>query len=214
MEGVEPNENEIVQEFEGLGTITAEMHQFTKGWTLPPQFDRLVWNFETILGRTPHWGRWQNGKGVDEPGIRLLSRTADAIGQNLTVYGDGPDKFGLIHADMRLANLVVHESTTSIIDFDDCGFSWYMYDLAAALSFIEHRSDVEEAIERWIDGYQQVAPLTTADIGIIPTMVMMRRILLVAWLGSHPTAELAHDLGIPFTEATYSLAERYLNRHA
>ncbi len=216
LDGEEPAADAIVQEFGRLGTVTAKMHRFTRTWTPPRTFDRMVWNYETILGDSPHWGRWQDGQGVEEPGAELLARTAEVIRGHLDRYGVGPDRFGLIHADMRLANLIVGtdaSSRTNVIDFDDCGFSWYMYDLAAALSFIEDRSDVEDAVDQWIEGYQQVMPLGAADIAIIPTMIMMRRILLVAWLGSHPSADLASELGRPFTEVTYTLAERYLSAH-
>ena len=39
---------------------------------------------------------------------------------------------------MRLANLLVDGRDVSVIDFDDCGFGWFMYDLGSSVSFIEH----------------------------------------------------------------------------
>ncbi len=213
LEGEEPPEDAIVREFDQLGEVTARMHQFSRSWTPPGGFDRLTWDFDTTLGSKPHWGRWRDGRGVDAEAGVILGSTVGAIERRLADYGKDASRFGLVHADMRLANLIVTPTDTRVIDFDDCGFSWYMYDLASALSFIEDRSDIGEAIDRWRTGYQRVATLDAEDIAIIPTMIMLRRMLLVAWLGSHPTADLAADLSAPFTETTCVLAEAYLNRH-
>jgi hypothetical protein len=44
---------------------------------------------------------------------------------------------------------------------------------------------------------------------------MLRRLLLVAWIGSHHQfATEAAELGAGFTEGTCTLAERYLSTHA
>jgi len=212
LQGAEPAEDAIIEHFAEVGAISARMHRFSRAWTPPVGFDRPTWNFDTMLGSTPRWGRWQDGHDVDGPTMSLFARTVETIRQRLDQYGTNQGRFGLIHADMRLANLLVTAATTSVIDFDDCGFGWYMYDLAAALSFIEDRSDVGEAVEQWITGYREIAPLADVDIDIIPTMIMMRRLLLVAWLGSRPTADVGPDRRGSFTETTCALADRYL-RH-
>jgi Ser/Thr protein kinase RdoA (MazF antagonist) len=69
----------------------------------------------------------------------------------------------LVHADLRLANLLVDGDRITVIDFEDCGLSWYLYDLACALTFNEGRPDVPELIGLWVDGYRQVEPLSTED---------------------------------------------------
>ena len=56
--------------------------------------------------------------------------------QRLHAYGTDIDRFGLIHADMRLGNLLVDGERVTLLDFDDCGFGWFLYDLAASLSLL------------------------------------------------------------------------------
>jgi Ser/Thr protein kinase RdoA (MazF antagonist) len=99
-----------------------------------------------------------------------------------------------------------------VIDFDDCGFSWYLYDLGTALSFIEHRPDVPELVESWLRGYHRVATLSAEERQEIPTFIMLRRLLLVAWIGSHAETDLAKSLGEPYTEGSCGLAETYLSK--
>ena len=46
----------------------------------------------------------------------------------------------------------------------------------------------------------------------IPTFVMLRRLLLVAWIGSHAETELAQSLGSSYTDQTVALCSAYLRR--
>ena len=46
----------------------------------------------------------------------------------------------------------------------------------------------------------------------IPTFIMLRRLLLVAWIGSHAETELAQSLGEPYTEGSCHLAAAYLSK--
>jgi hypothetical protein len=41
---------------------------------------------------------------------------------------------------------------------------------------------------------------------------MFRRMLLIAWIGSHSETDLAQSMGVPYTNDTVALAEDYLKR--
>lgn len=212
--GAEPGiGDDLVGPFESLGAVTARMHAHARRWSRPAGFERLTWDFETSLGdEAPHWGRWRDGMGLDPAKEALFARTVAAIGRRLAAYGKGPDRFGLIHCDLRLANLLVDGAAVKVIDFDDCGFGWFMYDAATPVSFYEHEPQVPALIDSWVRGYRSVAPLPPEDEAEIPTFVMLRRLLLVAWIGSHAETELARSMGVAYTEGTVGLCEDYLRR--
>ena len=155
--GVEPGiGDDLVGPFETLGAVTARMHGHARGWQRPPGFTRLTWDFETSLGDDrPHWGRWRDGMGLDagEGGaVRADGRRRSGGGSER--YGKGAERFGLIHCDLRLANLLIDGPTVKVIDFDDCGFGWYMYDAATPVSFYEHEPQVPELVDAWVRGYR------------------------------------------------------------
>lgn len=213
-DGREPSiTDDLAQSFEALGEIAARMHVHARKWQRPAWFTRHTWNFETALGEEkPHWGRWRAGVGMDREKERLFQRTVDLIGRRLAAYGTGPQRFGLIHSDLRLANLLIDGDTVKVIDFDDCGFSWYMYDAATPVSFYEHEPQVPDLIESWKAGYRKVLPLAKEDEAEIPTFIMLRRILLVAWIASHFEAEFPKSLGAGYTDGSLALCEDYLRR--
>ena len=212
--GVEPGIGDDLRgPFEALGAVTARMHAHARGWARVPGFERLTWDFETSLGEAaPHWGRWRAGMGVDAARAALFARTVAVIGRRLAAYGKGPERFGLIHCDLRLANLLVDGEALKVIDFDDCGFGWFMYDAATPISFHEHAPQVPALLDAWVRGYRSVAPLAAEDEAEIPTFVMLRRLLLVAWIGSHAETDLARSMGVAYTEGTVGLCEDYLGR--
>ena len=214
--GAEPGMAEdLAEPFEILGEVTARMHLHARAWQRPPWFSRLTWDFETSLGdRNPHWGRWRDGMGMDSSKEKLFGRTVALIGARLSRYGKSSDRFGLIHCDLRLANLLIDGGSVKVIDFDDCGLGWYMYDAATPVSFYEHEPQVPELIEAWKKGYRRVRHLSPEDEAEIPTFVMLRRLLLVAWIGSHAETDLARSMGLPYTEGTVWLCEEYLRRYA
>ena len=113
---------------------------------------------------------------------------------------------------MRLANLLIDGGTIKVIDFDDCGFGWLMYDCATTVSFFEHRPEVPELTAAWLRGYRRVIDLPRVDEEEIPTFVILRRLLLVAWIGSHPRTELARSMGAAYTEGSAPLCKAYLSR--
>jgi Ser/Thr protein kinase RdoA (MazF antagonist) len=210
--GFEPGigDEELAGPLEILGELTARMHIHARAWKRPPDFERLIWDFETSIGSKPHWGRWQDGMGLDGKKTELFSRTVKLIGERLRRYGKSGDRFGLIHGDLRLANLLIDGKDVKVIDFDDSGFGWFMYDAATPVSFYEHDPKVPDLIQSWLKGYKRASDLPKEDEEEIPTFIMLRRILLVAWIGSHSETELARSMGVPYTEGTVGLCEQYL----
>jgi Ser/Thr protein kinase RdoA (MazF antagonist) len=212
-EGSEPSvDNDLRSSFEILGAVTARMHLHSRSWNRPEWFERMTWNFETSLGSTPHWGCWRDGLGVDGAKRTLFSKTVDLVQKRLSSYGTGPERFGLVHCDLRLANLLIHGDEVKVIDFDDCGFGWYMYDAATPVSFYEHQPEVSDLICHWLKGYRTVSGLSQDDEDEIPTFLMLRRLLLVAWIGSHSYTDLAKSMGLRYTNDTVGLCQNFLQR--
>jgi Ser/Thr protein kinase RdoA (MazF antagonist) len=208
--GKEPDARDAIPWFERLGELTARMHRHSRSWTLPAGFRRKRWDVDAMVGPRGFWGPWRAGLGLDAAGTATLEAAVTAIRGRLERVGQGPDVFGLIHADLRLANLLVDRGHLRIIDFDDCGFGWFLYDFATAVSFIEHQPIVPALLAAWTAGYGRVAALRPADLAEIPTFVVLRRILLTAWLASHAEVPLARELGSGYTADTVRLAEEWL----
>ena len=214
IEGEEPQETgELEEPFIQLGEVSAKMHNHAQQWPRPENFERLIWSYENILGGPKaYWGDWRAAPAMDRSSQPVLERAAQTIGKRLDAFGKPEDRWGLIHGDIRLANLLIKDGDTRVIDFDDCGLGWFLYDFGTALSFIEDHPKRPELTEAWISGYRLHRKLSREEEAEIPTFVMMRRLHLLAWIGSHSETDLAKEQGPDFTRLSVDLAEDYLGR--
>jgi Ser/Thr protein kinase RdoA (MazF antagonist) len=209
--GTEPAGDDVTH-FANLGEITARMHRHARQWQRPGWFTRFRWDYDAAFGARPRWGRWQDGIGVGPAEREVLGRLDSVLRARLAAFGTGPGRYGLVHADTRLANLLVDGGRVSVIDFDDSGFSWYLYDAGTSVSFFEHQPHVPGLLDAWLSGYRRVLSLPPEDEAEIWTFIMFRRLLLVAWIGSHQAADIARELGAEYTRDSCDLAEGYLSR--
>lgn len=209
--GAEPAADaNLVGGFRDLGALTARLHRHARAWRKPEGFARKVWDFDATVGRRPYWGDWRAAMGLTPEGAALLERAAAALERRLSAFGQDADRFGLIHADLRLANLLVEDGRIAVIDFDDCGIGWFAFDFAAAVSFIETDPMLPDLQAAWVDGYRSVAPFSEESEAMLPTFVTLRRLQLTAWLASHAETPTAQELGAGFTDGTLAIAERFL----
>ncbi len=191
-----------------IGEVTARLHAQARGWARPAWFVRKAWTVETAVGASAHWGCWRGAAGLGAAGEAVLGRTAEAVARRLGEHGRGPARFGLVHADLRVANLLVRRDGLAVIDFDDCGFGWFAADFAASVSFIEHSAVVPSLFEAWCRGYGAVA---VADRAVMGALLVMRRMQLLGWTRTHAETATVQALGPDFALQTVGLAERFLS---
>lgn len=209
--GCEPDVGEDLPHwFERLGAVTATLHQHSRQWQQPNGFVRKRWHLDTMIAPDGLWGDWRHMPGLSGADEADINRAIERIRQRIADYGADEARYGLVHADLRLSNLLVDGDRLSIIDFDDCGFCWYAYDFAAAISFHELDPIIPQLRQAWIRGYRRRAEFAAEDEAMLDTFVMIRRIMLTAWLASHAQSSAAQALIDGYAPGTARLARRYL----
>ncbi|MFT8634980.1 phosphotransferase enzyme family protein [Novacetimonas hansenii] len=211
IDGTEPTPDIAPDSFARLGRMTAHLHRHSRAWQRPAGFRRKSWTHATMVGPQAPWGQWQAAHGLDDAARNMITHAMARVDAELAAYGHGAARFGLIHADLRLANLLIAGGKTHIIDFDDCGFSWFMQDLAAALSFFEDHPRMPHWVAHWLRGYNTIASVTPADLSILPALIAQRRIQLLAWGASHAQTAQVQGLGPQWNARCVTLCRDYLD---
>ncbi len=209
-------ENEPVEalaaSFFEIGRLTALLHEHARAWTQPEGFVRFDWDLADMVGAAARWGDWRAAPLTAEQ--RDLLETAEE--RAVAVLGElgvdrSPEHWGLIHADLRPSNIMLQpDGQLSIIDFDDCGQGYYLYDFAAALTFYEHRPEAIDMAERWLAGYQQVRPLDADELRAAAALSLLRRLTMLGWQTTHREDALPADLWAANLPGTVTVAERFL----
>lgn len=201
---------DAAEDFCKIGEIAARLHRQTMRWQESRKLCRRHWDYEGMLGPKGWFGNWRDCRELNAQEHDCLEWTCHVIKERLERYGKTETNYGLIHSDLRAANLLKHEEQIQVLDFDDCGFGWHLYDLAASLSFIEDDRQVPEWIGSWLEGYEKILPLTKKDKDEIPTFLVARRIQLLAWLTSHDDSDPVKTYYPGFARKTVELAAEYL----
>lgn len=196
--------------FAQLGKVAARLHLHSRDFALPNGARRKRWNYDGIIGPGAYWGDWRVHPDLTADGRALLERVDLRLRDRLAAFGEGADRFGLIHCDMRAANLIAQGDRIWVIDFDDCGLSWFGYDFAASVSFIEHDPALSALRDAWIAGYDSITPLDPETRGMLGDFVMLRRMQLTAWLASHSETPTAAQVGPGYADGTVALARDWL----
>ncbi|MET1249504.1 phosphotransferase [Sporolactobacillus sp. STCC-11] len=209
-----------------IGKIAATMHTRATEWKYPDFFERMEWNFDGTFGKN-----WNNFYGVSyrsrqwlsQKDISVIDHCVDLIKKRVEMYGKTPNRYGMIHSDLRMANLLKKGDKITVLDFDDSGKGWFMYDIASVVTFMEHRTDIPEVIKEIIDGYESVRKISDEDKQEIGTFVMMRRIGMLQSLiyrigsvipGSGESQVLTPEVLAFYAKGTAVLAKKYLKNFA
>jgi Ser/Thr protein kinase RdoA (MazF antagonist) len=210
LSGAEPPPEGLTLWFERLGAISAQIHLHGRSWRRPPSFQRPLFDYATLIGPRAVWGSWERAPGLDGSAIALLRQASEEIAKRLAEYGRTLDRFGLIHGDLRLANLLVDGPQVHVIDFDDCGTGWLLYDLSTSISLIEHLPEAECFVQAWLRGYQSLVPLSDVHVAMVRHFIMMRRLQVLSWFGRNLQSALVLEYSPVVVPATVAAAASYL----
>ncbi|MGB8812216.1 MAG: phosphotransferase [Paracoccaceae bacterium] len=161
-----------------LGRLVAQVHDATDSLTLPPDFTRPRWDIEGLTGETPFWGRfWEHPSLTADEG-RILRRARDFLRETLTDYLKNGAVLGPIHADVLRENVLVNKESLSLIDFDDSGIGFRLYDLGTVLSQNLYEPDYPAIRDALVDGYASLRP---ADTRMVEIFTLARTMASVGW---------------------------------
>jgi aminoglycoside phosphotransferase (APT) family kinase protein len=65
--------------------------------------------------------------------LSVLTDARARVRERLEAFGKGSDRWGLLHGDFLPENVLVAADGLRLIDFDDCGDGWYVFELATGL---------------------------------------------------------------------------------
>jgi len=165
-----------------LGEIMARVHRHGRDWSRPAGFTRPAWDLDGLVGDSPRWGTPVPEGIWSESERRVIIEARHAVRERLLRFGTSPERFGLIHSDLGFENVLIQAGGRAVvIDFDDCGPSWYLYDLASALYPLEDSPDFPARRDELTAGYQAVTPLPDDEIAELPTFLMCRRLATLGW---------------------------------
>ena len=210
--GEPPDAGDVGRTYRLLGEINARIHRQAREWKRPSGFQRQSWDEDGMLGEDPLWGRFGDLSALSAQQRALLLDAKSAVLARLARFGRAPDRFGLIHADLMPENILVQDGVPRVIDFDDSGFGWHLYDPATLLAFDVADDDFESKRDAWVEGYRSVAPLPDAHLEELPTLIMARFLVGLGWLHTRRETPFAREVTPDIVALACHYAQEFLGQ--
>ena len=108
----------------------------------------------------------------NEEGIEAFLPAVQDLRTQIQALPTSRPAYGIIHGDMHGGNSAVTErGDFTFFDFDHGGYGWRAYDLATCKGRL-----TEDAWRACLEGYQQIRPLSVAEIDSVPIFQKLRPI--------------------------------------
>ncbi|GAB1365043.1 phosphotransferase [Rhodobacter sp.] len=162
----------LLEQHSALGRLIRALHDTTQSMTLPPDFQRPRWDLDGLTGETPFWGRFWDHSGASPDQRAILIRARHALRERLATL----PQVQLVHADVLRENVLVNDRSVYLIDFDDSGWGFPLYDLGTTLSQNLYEPAYPEIRDALMQGYG------TSDRDLVETMTLARTCASVGWV--------------------------------
>ena len=213
VEGKPPSDEEIVDSFRTLGELHARCHNHASRWSLPAGFTRQRWDDTTLVAGAHHtvapaWENW----ALSAEQRDLVLRCRDALRERLVRWGKDRERYGIIHSDLMPENLIVADDGVRLIDFDDAGFGWYLYDPASALLYYYGSDFYETLLQSWLNGYRSQRQLSDDELAEMPTFLLLRCFYALGWLHARRNSDTAAAFIAPVVMWTTEIGTKFLDQ--
>lgn len=191
-----------VEQYQRVGALMASLHEHASTWRPPGGFEALRWDADGLLGEDPTWGRFWDVPLLDADGRDLMERFRVHARTELEAFGTGADRFGLVHGDFLPENLLLGaDGTITLLDFDDGGHGWFLFDIATALVVPMMGEDGDAVQAAFVAGYRSMRPLPDEHLALLPLFLALRGATYVGWMATRSHTQFAKDLGPMVTDA-------------
>jgi Ser/Thr protein kinase RdoA (MazF antagonist) len=201
--------------FRAWGRLVARLHAFAAGWQPPEGFERFVWDWEGLLGGRGFGHTVEELVGsmpehLQEP-FQMVSSETRTVMESL---GRGPDAYGIVHGDMYPDNVLFKAGEVFPIDFEDCGFGYWLWDIAVALSQQPWTESWYRQRDAFLEGYAQIHMLPESQLGHLDLFMAADYATGVLWASSFiqddPARRAEHEA---WRDENGVMLLRYLEQH-
>lgn len=172
--------------FKRLGEVAARIHNQASNWKLPPGFTRHSLNAEGFMGEKPFWGPFWAAPTLTSDERKRFEHLRKTVYNLLARLDTDSDNYSMIHADLHPGNLVINGEHLHVIDFDDAGFGWHMYELAVGLFHYQDHPRFTEMVKAVFEGYREFRPLNVDSAALLPLFLLVRALASVGWVAARP----------------------------
>jgi Ser/Thr protein kinase RdoA (MazF antagonist) len=186
------------------GEFLAHMHMHSERFEPQEGFTRPRWDAPAFGDGALNVNMEKCRARVSGEQWDVIVRMGEVVRSRLTAMPEERRSFGMIHADFHPGNPFFCNGGVRAIDFDLCGWGYYLYDIAVMLSVLVGRhSKYEVLCAGFVEGYRRVRTLPGDWEEIVQMFIAARKMIRALWL--------AQQIGLPVWTGVESRVEREID---
>ena len=205
-EGVDGDLAELVSNYRRIGMMAGSLHNLSSCWELPEGFTRHHWDIDGLLGEQPVWGRFWENERLTPDQKDLILQAREIVRRQLQAFGKTEENYGLIHADFLPENLMIDGDEIKLIDFDDSGFGWYLFELATSLFVHLGEDHFDAVLTALVEGYRSQRELPDEHLAYLPVFFMARLFTYLGWLHTREVTDSTEEMAPIIVGAAVAIA--------
>ena len=175
--------------FEKLGKLLAHIHNKLAEWQKPIDFQRSMLDADSLIGKNGAFGYADLAyKYFDRETVSLFESVYQRLLDFEAVAVKG-NNFGIIHGDLHLNNVILHQNNLVPIDFDDSGYGYYIYDLAVILANYWGIPEYSEIRTNLVKGYRSIGQLSSEIENQLSLFIAARYIFIALYFAGKSQQE-------------------------
>ncbi|MFL4473543.1 aminotransferase class III-fold pyridoxal phosphate-dependent enzyme [Paeniglutamicibacter sp. MACA_103] len=203
-------DNPDVGIFEQLGDLCGRFHRVSRQIGRIHGYSRDPWDADALVGPSPLWGdpRGLAGSAADRA---LIESAMDSIRRVLANLGTGSEVYGVIHSDFSPENVLTVRGDLTLIDFDDFGEGWWLFDIATVLFWYHRHPRAQEYKGALLAAYERHMEIPETARAALDALVLARGLTYLGWASDRPEVETSAFLRAEALPAVLELCRKFLD---
>ncbi len=172
-----------LEDVQRAGGFLAQLHTYAARFVPLPDFVRPRLDWEGLFGENSPYHPGE-GERIFTPEQRIVFAEVEVrIRSVMAQLGETSEHFSMIHADFLPQNYLFNTGGVGAIDFDDCAWGYFLYDLATALWWFRPQARFPAVRQSLFEGYAAVRPLP--DESFVEAFSAARHFASIRWQAGH-----------------------------
>lgn len=166
-----------------IGRYLGRLHQEAQ-FNPPGGFDRPRLDQSGLFGAESPYQSADESAALATGQAGVFAQVAERVGQVMARLDRERDSFGLIHADLLSKNVLFDGDAIAALDFEYCGWGYYLYDLAPLLWQLRGERSADFALleDALLAGYASSRATGSVDREALEAFISARQLASCRWL--------------------------------
>lgn len=163
------------------GEFLGRVHRLSERYVPPIDFELPRWDADGLFTAASPYKPGPVEALFSPEDHAIFKGVEERIRDAFRTLGESTGEFGIIHADFILGNILFHRRSARVLDWDDCGWGYYLYDICPLLGNFKDYVTYRTLRQEFLNGYRSIRSLPREHEQFIDLLIAARHATSCLW---------------------------------